>query len=139
MPSLPPLPHVFPFRFVSRTLERSPEYSGKVSADWTSNGSLARVAFPATLLPEMLAQAALLIQGGDPEIGRTGFLAGISDFSIERTPMAGDRLVIEVRMAGQFAGTVKFSGVIRRDDGQPVATGSITVKQGLTRPENPAT
>jgi hypothetical protein len=86
----------------------------------------------------MLAQAALLVQGGDAGIGRTGFLAGISDFVIEALPTAGDRLVIDVGMAGQFAGTVKFTGTIQRDDGSRIASGSITVKQGTPQLETPA-
>ena len=41
------------------------------------------------LLAEAIAQAALLLEGGDPESGRRGFLAGIEGFEARRPPRAG--------------------------------------------------
>ncbi len=92
-------------------------------------------ALPATLC-EMLAQAVLLIEGGDADLGRSGFLAGISDFLIERLPDPGDVLTIDVHVAGRLGEAVKFEGEIRDDGGHMVAAGALIVKKGTTPPES---
>jgi hypothetical protein len=81
-------------------------------------------------MAEMSAQAALLLTGGDPEIGKSGFLAGISDFHVERLPEAGDALTVDVVLAGRLGPVVKFDGTIRDETGATVASGSVTVRQG---------
>jgi 3-hydroxymyristoyl/3-hydroxydecanoyl-(acyl carrier protein) dehydratase len=132
--SLEALPHVYPFRFVDRTVEVTGPASGKVRAMVTAGQRIPAFALPGTLC-EMLAQAVLLIEGGDADLGRTGFLAGISDFKIERLPDAGDILTIDVRLAGRLGSTVKFEGEIRDDAGRKVAAGALTVKKGTAPPE----
>ncbi len=81
-------------------------------------------------LAELVAQAALLLQGGDPEIGRSGYLAGFSGFTISAVPEAGDALVVDVRLAGRLGPIVKFEGSIADETGRHVASGAVTVKQG---------
>lgn len=134
-PSLQALPHVYPFRFVDREVRRTGPASGSVRALVTANarrvdsgGALA----PLTLA-EMVAQAALLLQGGDPELGKSGFLAGFSDLQIHRFPEAGDVLTVEVTLAGRLGPVVKFDGSITDDSGRSVASGGITVRQGTTQ------
>ena len=134
---VPSLPHVYPFRFVDVTSEAAEGTSGepswqgrvetRVSADsWAArNGEL----LPAALLAEAIAQAALLLEGGDPEIGRRGFLAGIDGFEVMGAPRAGDSLSIFVRLAARFGAVLKFEGEVQRG-GQPIARGAILVRKG---------
>lgn len=126
-----PLPHAFPFRFVDGTLERAGRGSGRVRSVLSAGGRLLGPPGASPLvLAEMVAQAALLLEGGDAELGRTGFLAGLSDFEVSRPPTAGDVLTVEIRIAGRFGPTVKFEGRIVDDSGAEVARGAVTVRQG---------
>jgi 3-hydroxymyristoyl/3-hydroxydecanoyl-(acyl carrier protein) dehydratase len=133
---LEPLPHVYPFRFVDRTVSVTGPVSGSVRAVVTGGAKLPAYALPGTLC-EMLAQAVLLVEGGDADLGRSGFLAGISDFEVDRLPDPGDVLTVDVRLAGRFGPTVKFVGEIRDDAGRRVAGGALTVKQGTAPPSGP--
>jgi hypothetical protein len=97
----------------------------------TANAAFVRgTGFPAAALAELVAQSALLLQGGDAALGRKGFLAGISDFSLERLPVPGDVLTVDVSIAGRLGDAVKFEGVVTDDAGGAVARGAVTVKQG---------
>jgi hypothetical protein len=126
-----PLPHVFPFRFADGVVERTGSDGGRVKASVTANADAVRASgFPAAALAELVAQSALLLQGGDAALGRKGFLAGVSDFSIQRLPVAGDVLTVDVSIAGRFGDAVKIEGVVRDGEGGAVARGSVTVKQG---------
>lgn len=126
-----PLPHLYPFRFVDRTAERTGEGSGRVLAAVTAGGRLLGppAASPA-VLGELIAQAALLLQGGDPELGRSGFLAGLSGLEVSRPPEPGDLLTVEVAVAGRLGPVVRFDGRIRDEAGNEIARGSVTVRQG---------
>ncbi len=129
--SFQPLPHAFPFRFADAVLERTGPAVGRVRASLTSNTEALRGAgFPAAILAELVAQSALLLQGGDAALGKKGFLAGISDFVVARLPAAGDVLTIDVAIAGRLGDTVKFDGVVTDAEGGAVARGSVTVKHG---------
>jgi hypothetical protein len=126
-----PLPHEFPFRFADGVVERTGPAEGRVRAAVTANAAAMRVAgLPAAALAELIAQSALLLEGGDPGLGRKGFLAGISDFAVDRLPEAGDMLTVDVTIAGRLGTTVKFDGVVRDQSGQSVARGAVTVKSG---------
>jgi 3-hydroxymyristoyl/3-hydroxydecanoyl-(acyl carrier protein) dehydratase len=131
--ALEPLPHVYPFRFVDRTVTATGRGSGIVRAVVTANQKIPPQALPGTLC-EMLAQAVLLIEGGDADLGRTGFLAGISDFWVDRLPEPGDILTIDVKLAGRLGPTVKFEGVILDEAGEKVASGALTVRKGTHPP-----
>lgn len=126
-----PLPHAYPFRFVDGTLERSGRGSGRVRSALSAGGRLlGRPGASPLVLAEMVAQAALLLEGGDAELGRTGFLAGLSDFAVSRAPEAGDVLTVEVQIAGRLGATVKFEGRVVDASGAEVARGAVTVRQG---------
>jgi len=126
-----PLPHAFPFRFADGVLERTGPAEGRVRATVTANAAFVRATgFPAAALAELVAQSALLLQGGDAALGRKGFLAGISDFSVERLPVPGDVLTVDVAIAGRLGDTVKLEGIVTDGAGGAVARGAVTVKQG---------
>ena len=126
-----PLPHAFPFRFADGVVERTGPAEGRVRATVTANAAAVRATgFPAAALAELVAQSALLLQGGDAALGRKGFLAGISDFSVERLPVPGDVLTVDVAIAGRLGDTVKLEGVVTDGEGRAVARGAVIVKQG---------
>ena len=127
------LPHVYPFRFVERTVEKRGPAEGRVRALVTVNGRRTEggEVLPPLTLVEVVAQAALLLEGGDPGIGRSGFLAGVSDFRFERTPASGDLLDVDVRIAGILGSIVRFEGTVTDGEGRTVCTGAVTVKKGV--------
>ena len=126
------LPHAWPFRFVERTVERRGPAEGCVRALVSVNGRRTEAGglLPPLTLVEVVAQAALLLEGGDPGIGRSGFLAGVSDFTFERSPGSGDLLDVEVRIAGVLGPIVRFEGTVTDGDGRRVCSGAVTVKKG---------
>ncbi len=127
------LPHGYPFRFVDTVLrERNADFSaGTVRVRISANGRAAMgdAWTSPLLLAEAIAQAALLLEGGDPEIGRHGFLAGIEGFEAKRAPGAGETLEIDVRLAARFGAIVKFEGEVRSSEGL-IARGGILVRKG---------
>jgi len=126
-----PLPHAFPFRFADGVVERTGPAQGRVRATVTADAAAVRATgFPAAALAELVAQSALLLAGGDAALSRKGFLAGLSDFSVERLPEPGDVLLVDVTLAGRLGDAVKFEGVVTDGDGGAVARGAVTVKQG---------
>jgi 3-hydroxymyristoyl/3-hydroxydecanoyl-(acyl carrier protein) dehydratase len=133
MPSAHGLPHVYPFRFVDKIVRPA-------GADFTEGSTSTRVTAGArattngqwaspTLLAEAVAQAALLLEGGDQDIGRRGFLAGIDDFEIRRLPEAAESLTIQVGLTARFGAVVKFHGEVRSGS-EIIARGSILVRRG---------
>ena len=71
-----PLPHAFPFRFADGVVERTGPAEGRVRATVTANAAAVRATgFPTAALAELVAQSALLLQGGDAALGRKGFSA----------------------------------------------------------------
>ncbi len=127
------LPHVYPFRFVERTVEKRGPAEGRVRALVTGNGRRtdADGFLPPLTLVEVVAQSALLLEGGDPGIGRTGFLAGVSDFVFDRTPESGDVLSVDVRVVGVLGPIVRFEGTVTDAEGRRVCSGAVTVKKGI--------
>jgi len=126
-----PLPHGYPFRFADRTVERTGQASGRVRAVVSANAwGDSPAGLPAPFVGELMAQAALLLEGGDPEIGRSGFLAGFSGVSVARLPQAGDLLTVDLRLAGRLGPVVKFDATVTDDAGRLVAGGSFSVRKG---------
>ncbi len=127
------LPHSYPFRFVDAVLSPAgPDFAGgSVSARLTANGRAEMGAGwgSPVLLAEAIAQAALLLQGGNVDVGRRGFLAGIEGFEITRPPQAGESLQVHVRLTARFGLVVKFEGEVRSGS-ETVARGAILVRQG---------
>jgi 3-hydroxymyristoyl/3-hydroxydecanoyl-(acyl carrier protein) dehydratase len=137
----PALPHGYPFRFVDIVLEeRNADFSrGRVRASLTAN---ARAAMGSEwrspmLLAETIAQAALLLEGGDPEIGRSGFLAGLEDFRVRRLPRAGDTLTVDVRLTARLGPMARFDGEVTCG-GEELARGAVLVRKGEARPVSAA-
>jgi 3-hydroxymyristoyl/3-hydroxydecanoyl-(acyl carrier protein) dehydratase len=129
----PELPHAYPFRFVETVLEpRSEDFSRgtvRVAVSANSRCAAGEQWQSPFLLAEAIAQSALLLEGGDPGIGRTGFLAGIEGFEASRPPRAGETLDVRVRLSARFGAIVKFDGEIFSGS-EPVAKGSVLVRRG---------
>jgi 3-hydroxymyristoyl/3-hydroxydecanoyl-(acyl carrier protein) dehydratase len=131
------LPHTYPFRFIDAVAASATEspsnssWQGSVRARLSTNSWAARDggAPPSLLFAEMIAQAALLLEGGDPEAGRRGFLAGIDGFEVVRQPRAGDSLSISVRLAARFGAVLKFEGEVE-SSGETIARGAVLVRKG---------
>jgi 3-hydroxymyristoyl/3-hydroxydecanoyl-(acyl carrier protein) dehydratase len=125
-------PHAYPFRFVD-TVSRAADagfQGGRVRIQVSAN---ARVSMgegwqSPLLLAEAIAQAALLLEGGDAEAGRRGFLAGINELEIAREPRAGETLEVEVRMAGRFGPVIRFDGSVACGS-ETLARGSVLVRK----------
>jgi 3-hydroxymyristoyl/3-hydroxydecanoyl-(acyl carrier protein) dehydratase len=133
MAAVSDLPHVYPFRFVDTVLRPpGPDFSGGAVRARISAGAWAAKegawGSPA-LLAEAIAQAALLLEGGDPEAGRRGFLAGIEGFEIRRMPEAGETLTVDVRLSARYGAIVKFEGEVRSGS-ESIARGAILVRRG---------
>jgi len=131
------LPHTYPFRFVDTGDRLGPAsdagstWQGSVTARISTDSWAARdgeIPSP-MILAEAIAQAALLLEGGDPEIGRSGFLAGIDGFEVARLPRAGDTLAISVKLAARFGSVFKFEGEVRSAD-ETLARGAVLVRKG---------
>lgn len=129
----PILPHAYPFRFVDTVVrERNADFSeGTVSLRVSANGRAAMGESWSSplLLAEAIAQSALLLEGGDADLGRRGFLAGLDGFELTRAPLAGETLSVDVRLAGRFGAMAKFDGLVRSGE-ETLARGSILVRKG---------
>ena len=132
------LPHAYPFRFVDAVVEpadASFSAGGRVRARVSANarGAMGESWRSPLLYAEAIAQAALLLRGGDAERARGGFLAGIEGFSAERPPAAGETLDISVRLAGRFGLVVRFDAEVT-SGGETLARGSVLVREGADVP-----
>ena len=132
---MPPaaLPHAYPFRFVDTPLQRTEagDSGGRARARVSANGRAAMGEGwqSPLLLAEAIAQATLLLDPGDPESGKRGYLAGIQDLEMTRPPQAGETLEIEVRLAGSFGPVFRFDGRVF-SGAEVLASGSILVRKG---------
>jgi 3-hydroxyacyl-[acyl-carrier-protein] dehydratase len=133
---MPQFPHAYPFRFVDRIIEEKNSDFSRGSVEVRVSGNSRAAAGEAwhspLLMAEAIAQSALLLEGGDAEIGRRGFLAGIDGFEATRPPRAGETLRVEVRLAAKFGSIVRFEGEVT-SDGERIARGGVLVRRG----ENP--
>jgi len=131
------LPHAYPFRFVELVLEeRDADFSrGRVRVSLTANArALMGEQWPTPmLLAEAIAQSALLLEGGDAEIGRSGFLAGIEGFALRRPPRAGEILTVDVKLTAKLGPMVRFDGEVT-SGGEEIARGGVLVRKGGARP-----
>ena len=127
------LPHEYPFRFVDAVVEeRDAAFNrGSVRARITANarGAMGAAWQSPLLYAEAIAQAALLLEGGNADLARAGFLAGLEDFVAERMPLAGETLDISVRLAAHFGAIFRFDGEVRSGE-ELVARGSVLVRKG---------
>lgn len=127
------LPHAYPFRFVDTVWEERDQLftrgSARVRVTANARGAMGEGWSSPLLLAEAIAQAALLLEGGDPERSRRGFLAGIEGFEVARCPEAGETLRVEVRLVKRLGPVVRFDGEVF-SDGESLARGSVLVRQG---------
>ena len=132
-----PLPHVYPFRFVESVVrERNERFEGgEVSAAVTFGqracaGPEWRSPF---LLAEIIAQSALLLEGGDAQVGKSGFLAGLDNFAVSRPPSPGEGLTIRIDLLATYGLFAKFQGIVS-SAGEEIARGEILVRRGVASP-----
>ena len=129
------IPHEYPFRFVD-TVTASPGTDvsdGRVRVRVTGNGrgTMGEVWRSPLLLAEAIAQAALLLEGGDAEASRRGYLAGLDGFEFARSPRAGETLEIRVKLTARFGPVVRFDGEVRTEDegAEILAKGAVLVRK----------
>ena len=82
---------------------------------------------PGVLLLEMLAQAGGFLEAESLH-GAAIFLAGVQDARFRAPAFPGDRLRLEVRAAGAFAGLLKLAGTVTCED-RELCTASLLVKR----------
>ncbi len=127
------LPHRYPFLLVDRVLEREPgvrvvaEKLVTIGEPYLQGHFQGRPLVPGVLLLEMLAQAGGFLES-DSLHGATIFLAGVQDARFKAPALSGDRLRLEVRADGAFAGLMKIRGVVSCD-GRDLCTASLLVKR----------
>lgn len=129
------LPHRFPFQLVDRVLEREPGV--RVLAEkLVTNGepylqgqkhAQMPWSVPGVLLLEMLAQAGGFLEA-DSLHGAAIFLAGVQDAQFKAPALPGDRLQLEVRAEGAFAGLMKLRGTVSCE-GRELCTAALLVKR----------
>lgn len=100
------LPHEIPFRSASSAVvvnERIARGTRLVTACDALPGSP-----PELMLLEAMAQVAGMV--AFQESGKRGSLAGIDGFTIERLPVEGDRIDIEIELVAELGQLFRFEG-----------------------------
>ena len=127
------LPHRYPFLLVDRVLEREPgvrviaEKLVTFGEPYLQGHFEGHPLVPGVLLLEMLAQAGGLLES-DSLHGTAIFLAGVQDARFKAPALPGDRLRLEVRAEGAFAGMLKLRGTVTCE-GRELCTASLVVKR----------
>ncbi len=127
------LPHRYPFLLVDRVLEREPGLR-VVAEKLVTNGEPylqghfeGRPLVPGVLLLEMLAQAGGFLES-DSLHGAAIFLAGVREARFKAPALPGDRLRLEVRAEGAYAGLMKLKGTVSCE-GRDLCTATLLVKR----------
>ena len=127
------LPHRYPFLLVDRVLEREPgvrvvaEKLVTFGEPYLQGHFEGRPLVPGVLLLEMLAQAGGFLEA-EPLHGAAIFLAGVQDARFKAPALPGDRLRLEVRADGAFAGLMKIRGIVSCE-GRDLCTAALLVKR----------
>lgn len=127
------LPHRYPFLLVDRVLEREPgvrvvaEKLVTFGEPYLQGHFEGRPLVPGVLLLEMLAQAGGFLEA-EPLHGAAIFLAGVQDARFKAPALPGDRLRLEVRADGAFAGMMKVRGTVSCE-GRDLCTAALLVKR----------
>jgi 3-hydroxymyristoyl/3-hydroxydecanoyl-(acyl carrier protein) dehydratase len=127
------LPHRYPFLLVDRVLEREPgvrvvaEKLVTFGEPYLQGHFHGRPLVPGVLLLEMLAQAGGFLEP-DSLHDTAIFLAGVQDARFKAPALPGDRLRLEVRADGAFAGMMKLRGTVSCE-GRELCTASLVVKR----------
>jgi|ERR1035438_625157 3-hydroxymyristoyl/3-hydroxydecanoyl-(acyl carrier protein) dehydratase len=127
------LPHRYPFLLVDRVLEREPGIRVVAEKLVTSGEPYLQGHFqgrplvPGVLLLEMLAQAGGFLEAESLHSAAI-FLAGVQDARFKAPALPGDRLRLEVRAEGAFAGLMKLKGTVSCE-GRDLCIATLLVKR----------
>ncbi len=127
------LPHRYPFLLVDRVLEREPglrvvaEKLVTFGEPYLQGHFEGRPLVPGVLLLEMLAQTGGFLEAESLH-GAAIFLAGVQDARFKGPALPGDRLRLEVRTDGAFAGMMKIRGTVSCE-GRDLCTATLLVKR----------
>ena len=114
-PALPPLPHAYPLLLVDRVLMLEPDHWVVALKNVTRNDPLVDACgvLPPVLVAEVMAQAAGLAVAPSRRGTTTVMLVAIDRFRSRLPVVAGDQLVVTVRVVKQFAGSVKARAIVQ--------------------------
>jgi beta-hydroxyacyl-ACP dehydratase FabZ len=127
------LPHRYPFLLVDRILEREPgvrvvaEKLLTIGEPCFQGHFQDRPLLPGVLMLEMLAQAGGFLEAESLH-GAAIFLAAVQDARFKGPAFPGDRLRLEVRAEGAFAGLMKLKGTVTCE-GRELCTATLLVKR----------
>ena len=127
------LPHRYPFLLVDRVLEREPgvrvvaEKLVTFGEPYLQGHFEGRPLVPGVMLLEMLAQAGGFLEAESLH-GAAIFLAGVQDARFRAPALPGDRLCLEARADGAFAGMMKVRGTVSCE-GRELCTAALLVKR----------
>lgn len=125
------LPHRPPLLLVDRLLAREPGVRVVAEKLLAPGDPCLRGApggrVPGPLLVEMLAQAGAFLEEGSLH-GAQVFLAAVPEARFPEPARAGDRLRLEVRRAGAFAGLTKLEGTVT-SGGRELCAATLLVKR----------
>jgi 3-hydroxymyristoyl/3-hydroxydecanoyl-(acyl carrier protein) dehydratase len=120
------LPHRFPFQLADCRSGERVVLALSAGAVWGQG----ETPYPATLVIEMLAQAAIVLLGSTPPASagvtstQSALLAGVEDFVLLEPPRPGQRLLASAELQARFGGTVKVAGRLE-GDGRELATAAL--------------
>lgn len=126
------LPHGYPFRFLDKVTEISPERGGGIK-NVTANEAFLQGHFdgnpimPGVLIIEAMAQlAGLVMNSNSPDCG--AYVAQVRDMKFRKTVSPGDRIMLTAELESSFGSLAAFR-VSASVDGIPVAEGEIVMAQ----------
>jgi 3-hydroxyacyl-[acyl-carrier-protein] dehydratase len=127
------LPHRYPFLLIDRVTLREPgvrvvaEKLVTIGEAYLQGHLPGRPLVPGVLMLEMLAQAGGFLEDA-PLHGAQIFLAAVQDARFKAPALPGDKLELDVKPDGSFAGLMRIDGTVRCE-GKTLCTAKILIKK----------